>query len=83
MATTRIQLLGWIEHCEREHPQMGTCIPTWLCSMDAVEEAERDGDICEIGTHSWLPRFGWSTRIFGLTDQGRAKLFSALPTAAM
>lgn len=78
MATTRQLLLGWIEHWEREHPGKGTHIPTWLCSMDAVEEAVRDGDVVRIGGQPLGPRLG-TMLIYGLTDKGRLAFYAMLP----
>jgi hypothetical protein len=77
MTTTRIMLLGWLEHCEREHSGQGTHIPMWLCSIDAVREAVEDGDVCQNGT---APMWGMSFVVWGLTDKGRAKLYPALQT---
>jgi len=77
MATTRTQLLGWIEHCEREHPGKGTHIPVWLCSMHAVHEAVADGDVKEIGKQPF--RSTESFVIYGLTEQGRCKFYASLP----
>lgn len=82
MTTTRVQLLGWIEHCERDHPGQGTNIPVWLCSMDFVHETEAEGFIEKTGTVPLIPRWGMSSVIYGLTDKGRIEFYNALPRAA-
>ena len=79
MVTTRQQLLGWLEHCERSHPNEGTHFPHWLCSMDAVHEAEADGDIEVIGDAHF--HGSESIVIYGLTRQGRQKFYASLPRA--
>ena len=79
MTTTRQQLLGWLEHCERDHPGQGTHIPSWLCTMDAVREAEEAGDIEVIG-HAPL-RGAETIVIYGLTHKGRQEYYSNLPRA--
>lgn len=79
MPTTRQQILGWIKHCEREHPGKGTHIPSWLCSMDAVTEAEGDGFIEMIGLAP--PCGAESVIIYGLTHKGRQDYYSNLPRA--
>lgn len=82
MTTTRIQLLGWLEHCEREHPGKGTPIPTWLCSMDALYDEVGRGTVEEIGIQPIVPRMGMVSTIYGLTDKGRQEFYSSLPTPA-
>lgn len=81
MTTTRQQLLGWIEHCEREHPGKATNIPVWLCSMDALHEAEIDGFVSAIGKQPFIARDGSSLVIYGLTDKGRQEFYGNLPRA--
>lgn len=77
MRDGRQQLLGWIEHCEREHPGEGTHFPSWLCSMDAVHEAVADGQIESIGCTPGRQ----SVVIYGLTHKGRQKYYAQLPRA--
>jgi hypothetical protein len=81
MPTTRMQVLGWIEHCESEHPGLGTMIPTWLCTIEALHEAIADGDVQQIGQRALIPRMGISSVIYGLTDQGRLKFYEGTPVA--
>lgn len=81
MVTTRIQILGWIDHCEHAFPGRGTFIPTWLASMAAVDEAIEDGEVQKIGSAPFLPREGQSFDIYGLTNKGRAKLLASYGTA--
>lgn len=80
MPTTRQQLLGWIEHCEREHPGKATHIPTWLCTMNAVHDAVESGHLIQTGGESLGPRHG-TMLIYGLTDRGRQDFYSNLPKA--
>lgn len=77
MTTTRQQLLGWIEHCEREHPGQGTHFPAWLCTMDAVNEAEAEGFVESIGCSPGRQ----SVVIYGLTHKGRQDYYANLPRA--
>lgn len=81
MTTTLYQLLGWIEHCEREHPDKETSIPWWLCSMDALHDAVADGYVEEIGRRPFIPRWGMSFAIYGLTKKGREKVGQGMDLA--
>lgn len=77
---TLIQILGWIEHCEHDHDsRQATFVPTWLCSWEAFQEAEKEGYIEVKGEQPIIPRWGVSHAIYRLTDKGRRELYSALP----
>lgn len=75
---TLIQILGWIDHCERELPERGTSIPAWLCTRAAFEEAVADGHIEVKGEKALVPRLGLRGVQYGLTVKGRAELSAAL-----
>jgi DNA-binding PadR family transcriptional regulator len=76
---TLIQILGWVEHCERDH---GGCSmwPTWLASTWAFHDAFKEGYIAEIGKRPLIPREGTSLVLYGLTDKGRQEFYAALPS---
>lgn len=81
MATTLIQILGWIEHCERELPEQATCIPTWLCTWEAFQEAVSDGWVEQKNLVPMIPRLGVSSIVYRLSDKGRVKFFTNLSRA--
>jgi hypothetical protein len=79
--TTLMQILGWIEHCERELPDKATCIPTWLCSWEAFQDSVSDGWVEQKNLVPMIPRLGVSQVVYRLSDKGRVKFFSSLPRA--
>lgn len=80
MIDVRQLILGWVDHTEREHQDVVTGFPTWLCSMDDVHAAVKDGDVVQIEAKLIGPRHG-SFILYGLTYQGRQKFYAALPRA--
>jgi hypothetical protein len=81
MSNDLIQLLGWIDFCEREFPGKDTHIPVWLCPHEYLKKACEDGFIEQKGLQPLIPRIGMNSVIFGLTDLGRRTLYSTLPRA--
>ncbi|MDE2096338.1 MAG: hypothetical protein KGL39_03765 [Patescibacteria group bacterium] len=75
------QLLGWVEHYEREHSRQGTTIPVWLCNFDLVHAAVASGLLYEKGRAPLIPRLGMSATIYGLTQYGREVFAAMLPRA--
>lgn len=75
-----LQILGWIEHCERELPGQATTIPVWLCGDGDFSKAVQDGYIVETGAIPFHPRLGITQIVYGLSDKGRRAYYDMLPT---
>jgi hypothetical protein len=73
------RLLGWIEHCEREHPSQATCIPSWLCPYETLKEAVDKGWIEKKSMQNLVPRLDMSGIVYGLTQEGRVQFYFRLP----
>jgi hypothetical protein len=77
--TPLLQILGWIEHCQRELPEKATMIPVWLCASHEFQKAVDDGYVEEISQLPFHPRMGITQIIYGLTDKGRQAFYDMLP----
>jgi hypothetical protein len=54
--------------------------PTWLCDYSVVQQATNKGWIIEVRKEPFIPRWGQSFIISGLSDEGRAEFLRRIPT---
>lgn len=78
--TPRMQLLGWLDHCQQKLPGKATEIPAWLCSMDVLYDAIESGEVFADKV-TFLAREPFT--IYRLTDWGKMVFLQSLVSAAV